>query len=238
MNSDMKLYYDYAISPLGKLFYTTLWSQLSDITGKNVLDFGSGFAFTTNFLAQKNHVTAVEQLQSMIEHSDKRESFTQINAGIEYLASVPDESFDVVLCHLVFEFAQNREEIMRELVRVLKKGGTMSIVRHNKNGRIIQAVVQDYDLDDAVKLLEGGNSFSSAFGDIVYHTDEDILKLAEDKLKISETFGIRTLASLHGSELQQGDKWIEDMFNLESMLVNQPEFKSIAYFNHLILHKC
>ncbi len=62
MNAELKLYYDYTVSPLGKLFYKTVFHQLEKYENMKVLDFGSGFGFTANFLSKKNDVTAVEMI--------------------------------------------------------------------------------------------------------------------------------------------------------------------------------
>ncbi len=237
MNKDMELYYDYTVSPLGKLFYKTLWNQLSGFEDKKVLDFGSGFAFTTNYMARNNEVTAIEINQSMIDQCKKSEKFLQIHGGIEEVMKIPDAAYDLVICHLVLEFVENPKTIIDELMRVLKKDGVLSLVRHNKNGRIIQAIVQDYDILDAANLLDGGYSYSSAFGDIKYYSNEDLLNLTGSSLTIQKVLGIRVLASLQDEAIQSSEDWVNKMLEIESRLVEEPEFINIAYFNHLLLRK-
>ncbi len=237
MNNDMKLYYDYTISPLGKLFYKTVWSQLETIKDKKILDFGSGFAFTTNFLAKNNQVTALEMDESMIENCEKTQKFTQIHGNLSALEKFSDESFDVIICHLVLEFTENPKLILDELSRLLKKNGILSIVRHNRNGRIIQSIVQDYDLDDANNLLNNGFSFSSAFGDIKYYENDDLLNLTNNNYTVDSLYGIRVLASLHNIQIQNSENWLSKMFETEQKLVSNPDFIKIAYFNHIILRK-
>ena len=237
MNEGLKLYYDYTISPLGELFYKTLWSQLEDVKNKKVLDFGSGFAFTSDFLAQNNEVVALEIDEEIIKYAKKDNTYNQVNAGLEYLKSIEDNTFDFIVCHLVFEFVENPEIILDELIRVLKKDGSISIVRHNRNGRIIQAITQLYDLEEAKKLLDGGYSYSSAFGDIKYYDNDDIVKWSNNKLSVDKVCGIRCLASLHNSEIQKNENWIDEMFEVELKLLQKQEFIDIAYFNHVLLKK-
>ncbi len=233
----MQLYYDYTVSPLGKVFYKTVWRQLEHIQGQKILDFGSGFAFTSHFLARNNEVTALEQDASMLEAAAKADNFTQIHGDLETVKAMESESFDMVVCHLVFEFVENAQEILTELIRVLKKNGTMSIVRHNRAGRIVQAIVQEYDLPEAHKLLQGEPSFSSAFGHIKYYENNDILQWSENTLYIEHVHGVRALASLHNAEKQGQETWIKDMLELEWQLLKLPAFIDIAYFNHVILKK-
>ncbi len=237
MDEGMKLYYDYAISPLGKLFYKTVWSQLKGIQNKRILDFGSGFAFTSNYLAQNNDVVALEMNEAMIDAAQNTQTFSQICGDLETVKEMKDETYDVIVCHLVLEFTENPEEILTELLRVLKKGGIVSVVRHNRCGRIIQAVVQDYDLNECEKLLRGEYSYSSAFGNIKYYENEDVLSWAKNKLAIENVFGVRALASLHDEKIQTSENWTDKMLSIEMKLLENPEFVKIAYFNHLILKK-
>ncbi len=238
MDNDMKLYYDYAKSPLGTLFYKTVFSQLNDIQNKKVLDFGSGFAFTSDFLAQNNDVWALERSEVMIENTSRQNNYNQITGDLSALKNMNDESFDVVICHLVLEFVNEPISVfINELARVLKKGGLMSIIRHNKNGRIVQAVVVDYDLDDAHHLMSGGNSYSSAFGNIKYYTNEELFAVTSPVFKAEKIYGVRTLASLHSANIMQTTNWTDKMFKIESELCKNTDFINIAYFNHILLRK-
>ncbi len=237
MNPDMQLYYDYTISPLGQVFYKTVWHQLQDLTDQKVLDFGSGFGFTANFLAQHNDVTALERDPSMIAAASATTAYTQLQGDVTTLHAFADNTFDVILCHLVLEFVDDPKEILAPLLRLLKPNGILSVVKHHKNGRIIQAVVQDYDLSDAFTLLDGGHSFSSAFGSIKYYTPDDLLCWADHTLTVEATYGVRSLASLQSAEIRANPNWVEEMFLMESRLLQQTAFVDIAYFNHLILRK-
>ena len=237
MNSGMQLYYDYTVSPLGKLFYTTVWEQLSTIKNKKVLDFGSGFGFTSNFLAKNNSVTAIEKDPQMIEASFREVPYEQINGDLSTLQSLEENSFDVVVCHLVLEFVDNASEILNACLRVLKKGGTLSIVRHNKYGRIIQAIVQDYDLKEVENLLDGGYSYSSAFGDIKYYENEDLINWANDSVSVDKVHGVRALASLQSAAIQNKDNWLTEMQAIEWNLLQDENIIKIAYFNHVLFTK-
>ena len=237
MDKGMQLYYDYTVSSLGKLFYSTVWKQLSHLEGKNILDFGSGFGFTSNFLAENNTVTAVEKDKQMIEASLSENKYQQINGDLQAVKAMDNESFDVVTCHLVLEFVQEPATILNELLRVLKKGGVLSIVRHQRNGRIIQALVQDYDLKEAKTLLDGGYSYSSAFGDIKYYENNDVINWSGETLKTNTVMGVRALASLQSPEMQNGANWLSEMQEMEWRLLEDENFIKIAYFNHVLFEK-
>ncbi len=237
MDNNMKLYYDYTLSTLGQLYYKTVTAQLSDIKGKDILDFGSGFGFVSDFLGKDNTVTALEQDSVMIDYAINTSGYNQIKGNLDYLKTLADNSFDVITCHLVLEFVDNPKEILAELIRLTRKDGFISLIRHNRNGRIIQAVVQDYDLTEADSLLNNGYSFSSAFGDIKYYDNAQLLGWADNGINISKISGIRTLASLHNSSTVNNPNWLQDMLPLEIALSTKEDFIPIAYFNHLRLVK-
>ena len=52
----------------------------------------------------------------------------------------PDNSFDVIICHNILEYAQGQIEFLNEFYRLLKRDGTLSIVNHNKNGGVIEKI--------------------------------------------------------------------------------------------------
>lgn len=52
MKINIKGYWDTVNMPWGKLFYKLLKNHL-DYEGRNILDFGSGFGITADYLAEK-----------------------------------------------------------------------------------------------------------------------------------------------------------------------------------------
>ncbi len=237
MEKGMKLYHDYTLSPIGRLYYQTVFSQLSNIENQNILDFGSGFGFISDFLAEKNSVLAIEPDKNIIKYAKNENDYIQINAAVDYLKTFPDESFDFITCHLVLEFAENREQIVSELVRLLRPTGRLSVIHHNRAGRLIQAVVSDFDIEEINRMFDALPSFSSAFGNINYYTVEDLIDLSSNKLETESVYGVRALASLHNNAMQSEPDWLSKMQKIEDRLTVDPDFIKISYFNHLILKK-
>ncbi|KUO76359.1 MAG: hypothetical protein APF77_06570 [Clostridia bacterium BRH_c25] len=120
-----------------------------------LFDFGSGFGITADHYAKENHVTAIEPCSDMVEMRNRDYLYNQIVGDIKQLKKLPDNFFDLVICHNVLEYAQERIEILKELCRVLKPGGRMSIAKHNHVGRILQKVVFENNVDEAISTLDG-----------------------------------------------------------------------------------
>lgn len=221
-----------------RLFKKIVWNQLGDLEGKKILDFGSGEGITANHYAGNNYVTAIEPSEEMLSNAWKDNEYIQIVGDINALSAFEDESFDMIICHNVLEYIDDKETVVKSLARVLKKGGIMSIAKHNRAGRVMQMAVLLDDFEKANALLDGENSTASKFGAIRYYEDEDISKW-EPRLIISEIFGIRTFWDLQQNQEKHSDEdWQDKVMQLEMRVAQIPEYREIAFFHHLMLKKC
>lgn len=213
------------------------WNQLSFIHNKKVLDFGSGKGITASYFASNNEVVAIEPDDKILSERIDDNGYIQIHGDMQALKKFEDESFDVIFCHNVFEYALEREEITKEFARILKKDGVLSILKHNRVGRVMQMVVLLNNFEHASELLEGKNGRAEKFGDIHYYEDTDIIKWSND-FKIEKILGIRTFWDLQQSQdIHKDEKWQNQMITMEQMVCEKDEFKAIASFHHLILRK-
>ena len=220
-----------------RLFKKIVWKQLGNLEGKKILDFGSGEGITANHFAEKNDVTAIEPSEDMLSNAWKEYEYTQILGDVNALSTFNDETFDIIICHNVLEYIDDKEAVVKALVRVLKKGGSLSIAKHNRAGRVMQMAVLLDDFEKTNALLDGENSTASKFGAIRYYEDEDIL-MWEPGLNISEVFGIRTFWDLQQNQEKHGnEEWQDKMMQLEMRVAQIPEYRDIAFFHHLMLKK-
>jgi len=213
------------------------WNQLNFIHNKKVLDFGSGRGITASYFASDNEVLAIEPDSKILSERITDNEYTQIHGDIQNLKEFEDESFDVILCHNVFEYTLDREDIAKQFARILKKDGVLSILKHNRAGRVMQMVVLLNNFEHANELLEGKNGKTEKFGDIHYYEDMDIVKWSND-FKIEKILGLRTFWDLQqNQDIHKDEKWQKQMIAMEEMVCEREEFKAIASFHHLILRK-
>jgi len=104
------------------------WEQLKFIHNKRVLDFGSGNGITADYFAIDNEVIAIEPDKKMLQDRFTENDYIQIEEDMRELKNFQDESFDVILCHNIFEYADKREEIIKEFSRILKTNGYLSSI--------------------------------------------------------------------------------------------------------------
>ena len=128
--------------------------------------------------------------------------------------------------------------VVRALADKLKPGGTLSVIKHNRPGRVMQMAVLLDDFDRANALLDGGDDAQAvAYGAIRYYEDGDISRWAPE-LKLTKTLGQRTFWDLQQNQEKQTDpQWQAQMLALERRVSSLPEYLSIAFFHHLFFEK-
>lgn len=225
------------LPPWENLLKRMVWQQLGDLHDCRILDFGSGSGVTANHYARRNEVLAIEPSEKAVKERCCEYAYQQLIGSTDELRKLADESFDVILCHNVLEYAQDRENIVREFVRLLKPDGVLSIVKHNRPGRVMQMVVLLNDFDKANALLDGKDGAASRYGTIRYYEDEDIEKWSAQWQTI-KTYGIRTFWDLQqNQEIHQDAEWQNQMIQMEMRVSEMEEYRAIAFFHHLLIRK-
>lgn len=220
-----------------RLLKKIIWKQIGYIYGKYILDFGSGEGITANHFAKDNTVVAVEPWDKMLQNRWADYDYKQIQGDITCLSQFADNTFDMIICHNVLEYIDDKASIIRELARVLKPGGTLSLAKHNRAGRVMQMAVLLDDMDKAHALLNGENSTASKFGAIRYYEDDMVSKWAPS-LRLTDSYGIRTFWDLQQKqEKHELEEWQNEMVKLEMRVSQIDEFRNIAFFHHLLFTK-
>ena len=213
-----------------------LWKQLDFAQGMKILDFGSGEGDTSAHLAMCNEVTAVEPSAAMLANRAEG-AYTQLHGGIELVQNMPKNSFDMVVCHCVLEYVDDKEAYLRELARLVKPGGYLSLVKHNRPGRVMQMTVLLNDFAMANRLLDGGSGTTLKFGDIRYYEDVDALRWLPG-FSCERCWGARTFWDLQQKqECHTDPAWQKQMLALEERVSTIPAYQNIAFFHHLLMKK-
>lgn len=220
-----------------RLFKRIVWLQIGDLKGLSILDFGSGEGITADHYAAGNSLTAVEPSEEMLAKAWKDHEYTQIIGDVSVLSEFNDNSFDFIICHNVLEYIDDKQTVVCELARVLKPNGKISIVKHNRAGRVMQMAVLLDDMEKANALLDGKNSTASKFGTIRYYNDNDITDWSSS-LKLVDSYGIRTFWDLQqNQEKHDQEEWQKNMTQLEMRVSQTEEYRQIAFFHHLVFTK-
>lgn len=226
-----------SLPPWELLLKKIAWHQLGEIQGKKILDFGSGIGVTADHYSANNEVVAVEPSEESVAQRWKNHPYRQIVGSMDALQEFADETFDVILCHNVLEYAADRERIIQEFHRLLKPDGFLSIVKHNRPGRVMQMVVLLNNFDKAHDLLDGKDGTAAQYGAIHYYDDSDITNWC-DGLHMEKISGIRAFWDLQQNQESHKDPaWQEKMIEVELRVSEIEEYRNIAFFHHLIIRK-
>ena len=226
-----------SLPPWELLLKRILWRQIGQLRDRRILDFGSGIGVTANRYAADNEVVAVEPSEESVRQRWNDYPYRQLVGSTDAPRQMPDESFDVIFCHNVLEYVPDREEILRQFYRLLKPHGIISLVKHNRPGRVMQMVVLLNEFEKADALLNGEDGCAAAYGTIRYYEDDDITKWCEG-FRIKETYGIRTFWDLQQKqECHKDPAWQEKMVAAELRVSRMQPYRDIAFFHHLILIK-
>ncbi len=83
---------------------------------------------------------------------------------MDTLRTLPSGAFDVVICHNVLEYIEDKASIVRELSRVLRSGGTLLLLKHNRAGQVMQHAVLPDDFVGAERFWMAKTTLVSNLG--------------------------------------------------------------------------
>ena len=239
MSGSIKEYRKMAEQPWGRMFYELIYKQLNIPDDKRIriLDFGAGFCITANHYARNHEVFAVEPNEEMYSLRIEKSDYTLIRQGLDYLKTVPDNSVDVAICHNVLEYAEEKEEILKQLVRILKPEGILSVIKHNLLGRVMGSAVLGDNPKAALDLLNDVAE-DSMFGNRSVYSNQSLIDALSENMVLIDLYGIRAFFGLSSNnEIKFTDEWYQAMLELEIVAGTMDEFRKIAFFNHLIFKK-
>ncbi|MBC7228757.1 MAG: arsenite methyltransferase [Thermoflexales bacterium] len=120
--------------------------------GEKVLDLGSGGGLDC-FLAARQvgptgRVVGVDMTPEMVERAGtvaRQLGLSNVEFRLGYLEDLPveDESVDVVISNCVINLSPDKPRVFREMFRVLKPGGRISLADTVSNGPLPQALRED-----------------------------------------------------------------------------------------------
>jgi ubiquinone/menaquinone biosynthesis C-methylase UbiE len=119
-----------AADPHGRI--VAAMQEIGDWSGRTMLDVGCGTGFHLPLWAESAaHVTGVEPhppLVSLAKRRTKRLRNVTVLKGMAESLPVPDASVDVVHARWAYFFGPGSEPGLRELDRVVRRGGTASVI--------------------------------------------------------------------------------------------------------------
>ncbi len=138
-------------------------SLIKDIPGTEMLELGCGTGHWSHFFTQKGfRVTGIDTSEAMLNIAKSKHVDTEFLIADAEDLPFDDASFPVVSSITMLEFVRNREKVMEEIYRVLKKDGWLilgclnadSVLGKNREQDEVFKLAHFLNMDDLKFMLK------------------------------------------------------------------------------------
>ena len=175
-------YSNILVGKLSKGRVVRLVKEMGNLKGKKVLDVGCEAGFVSlQFAKESAEVTSFDICEPALHNFRSKEGSSEIGIFLAAAQKMPidDEVFDFVVCTEVLEHMPHREMGIKEMHRVMKKGGKLLLTFPNEKLR--------QPLYPLAKLF-GVNTSVENEVTLFDYKFEDILKICEKHFKIEKKY--------------------------------------------------
>ncbi len=213
----------------------------------NILDAGCGSGLMTEWALKHGHrVTACDSAQVMIDevtsrlgnHPNLRTCHTTIQSLADQAYNEHQghsRQYDLIFCHAVFEWIDDKDDFLYQLTRLLKPNGTLSLMFYNAWAREMAQLVygnfdyidRGYQVRQRVKLSPHYPAFP----------DEVEKQLNEHNLTVTQRSGIRIFYDII-RDRQHYQTLAEDIIRHELRISQQYPYWQMGRYVHYLATFC
>ena len=233
-------------STKGAVRLAVLWSALNEDVPElasqpiRILDAGGGSGHMAVRLACMGHsLVLCDVSEEMLAKAATRAAEAGVTDGIDIrhlsiqgYANLADEKFDLVLCHAVLEWLDDPRSAVRDLARLVKQGGHLSLMFYNRFASLLKRALAG-DFETAFKEYEGG-PIRRGWGQGATALDNEVVVswLEEQGLEVSARAGIRIFHD-HVVDKLGGPQKLTQLIELEKAVCRSEPFASLGQHTHL-----
>jgi len=237
-------------SSKGHVRERVLWEDLLDGLpsisrgGLFILDAGGGAGRMAVRMASLGHrVVLCDPSREMLDRAEEhiREAnvsscVTTLHSSIQDLKSSVDGGFDIVACHAVLEWLADPKSALGCLVKLLKPGGSLSLMFYNRNAVLFKQVFGGEFVEALRERREGYSP--RGWGDGATPLAEETVRewLDEYGLAVESKSGIRIFHDHLPEGVRSRDR-LDGLLKVERELRKQEPFASLGQHIHLICER-
>jgi len=233
-------------STKGAVRLAVLWSVLSEdvLASRNqpmrILDAGGGSGHMAVRLAGLGHsVVLCDVSEEMLAKAAKRAAEAGVtdaidirHLSIQEYVNTGDDKFDLVLCHAVLEWLDDPKAAVRDLARLVKPGGQLSVMFYNRFASLLKRTLTG-DFEAALGDYQTGSS-RRGWGEGATALDYEMVVswLQEQNLEVEAKAGIRIFHD-HVVDRLDGPQRLTQLIELEKAVCRSEPFASLGQHTHL-----
>ena len=233
-------------STKGAVRLAVLWSVLNDDVPAladrpmRILDAGGGSGHMAVWLAGLGHsVVLCDVSEEMLAKAATRAAEAGVADAIEIrhlsiqgYANIADEKFDLVLCYAVLEWLDDPRSAVRDLARLVKQGGQVSVMFYNRFASLLKRTLSG-DFEAALKDYQTG-PIRRGWGEGATALDNEVVVswLEEQDLEVNARAGIRIFHD-HVVDKLGGPQRLTQLIELEKAVCRSEPFASLGQHTHL-----
>jgi S-adenosylmethionine-dependent methyltransferase len=249
---DAKKYAAYLKTPAGRLRSELACENVHCFLPRNAskrraLDVGGGTGFASVQLARMGYeVVLLDGSEEMLRIARQQAEAGQVAARISFshadAGQLPElfdaESFDIVVCHNLLEYAEDLSTTVRGIAHVLRKDAVLSVLVRNRAGEVLRAAIKSGDWKLATANLAAETVVDSLFGEPLRVLAPAELRglLARAGLEVVAEHGVRVFSDYVGLENLTDEAYLQ-VLELELTLGARPEFAAIARYIQVIARR-
>jgi S-adenosylmethionine-dependent methyltransferase len=246
--SDARRYAAYLETAEGRLRSDLAFATLEDFLPRamageslSALDVGGGTGTAAVRLAALEfRVTLLDSSQAMLEIAQAAARQAGVSGKISLKEGdatrltdvLPNESFDVILCHNLLEYVDDPVAVVRGAAsRLRNPSAILSAVVRNRAGEVFKAALQAGNLATAEEALTAEWGEESLYGGPVRLFTRDSLQtmLKTASLATIAQRGIRILADYLPPRISREAEYTQ-ILELEQKLASRPEYAAVARY--------
>jgi S-adenosylmethionine-dependent methyltransferase len=239
-------------SPWGRLRYILTEANLLrhlDPAPQRVLDVAGGNGLDAVRLAARGHeVTVLDPAGAMLndakEHAEALDVADRLHVVQAAAEDAPElfaaDSFDVVLCHNLLQYVEDRRAMLRAVLAPLRRDGVLSVLAPNADSDALRTAIRGLDPRRALRELDSDTSYVDLL-DLMLPActaGETMAHLAELGLGLVTRYGVRCVCDYITDDAVKHDRrFFAELERLELALSDRMPYLLTARFFHLIARR-
>lgn len=242
---------DHMQKPWSKLFYRIQRANIQLHLPQSdqplrILDIGGGDGLDALYYASMGqHVTIIDYATKMLEQAQRSAE----QAGLsEYITTqqldatrlhefIPENPFDMVLCHNVIQYIDDVPALLIAIKPLLKPEGFLSLISINRFSYIYRMAILDHDFTGALHQLDQRVVYNSLFDvdNRLFTVEEARDLLMQQGYAVQRIYGLRCINDyVKDNEVKHNPETFEQLAQLELALSPRHPFYLVARSFQLI----